>query len=155
MKDRNASIIPFKNIISVSNCDKGKNETLFRWSFNFILETRERTFELFAASEDERQLWIHDLQRIADANANGTSQMAMMPKKLETSVDIVSNQIDSGLNTNRTNLKTNKNQSKSPVGFDYAQDDQPSPSKTLTQNTLGDIPDIVRKVKKPPIQISK
>ena len=36
----------------------------FRWTFKFTLVTKDRTYELLAASSDERKLWIHDLQRV-------------------------------------------------------------------------------------------
>ena len=38
-----------------------------RWSFDFVLVTESRRFELFAASEDERVLWLHDLKNIVNS----------------------------------------------------------------------------------------
>ena len=40
----------------------------FRWTFKFQLVTKDRTYELMAASGDERKLWITDLQRVINGN---------------------------------------------------------------------------------------
>ena len=39
-----------------------------RWSFKFTIQCRDRRFYLFAASEDERTLWIYALAWIIKEN---------------------------------------------------------------------------------------
>ena len=40
-----------------------------RWTFNFIVVTKQREFVLFAASNDERELWLHTFNWIVECNA--------------------------------------------------------------------------------------
>ena len=40
-----------------------------RWSFSFVLSTSKRDYKLYAASNDERDLWVHCFKWIIESNA--------------------------------------------------------------------------------------
>ena len=42
---------------------------LERWSFEFILKTKLRTYVLYAPSGDEKTLWYHTFKWICEYNA--------------------------------------------------------------------------------------
>lgn len=46
----------------------------FRWTFKFTLVTKDRTYELLAASSDERRLWTADFRRVISRNLQKEEQ---------------------------------------------------------------------------------
>ena len=40
-----------------------------RWEYDFYLKTNCRDFELYCASQDERELWLHTFRWICECNA--------------------------------------------------------------------------------------
>ena len=55
-----AKVIPYKDIIDIDFDSSNINTKVHeQYSFDFSLNTTERIFILFAATNNERKLWIH------------------------------------------------------------------------------------------------
>ena len=63
------TVMNYAEILSV-NCEqiKDKTKVLERWTFEFTLETKFRTYILYAPSGDEKQLWFHSFKWICECN---------------------------------------------------------------------------------------
>ena len=66
--------IGFDEIVGAHAADYGQESaeghskhlwaTQGRWSFKFVIVTKERRYDLHAASDDERKLWLMDFELI-------------------------------------------------------------------------------------------
>ena len=54
-----SEVIDLNDLTYFNSDPKNGNTVKPRWSFNFVVKCKHRDFELFSASEDEKQMWLH------------------------------------------------------------------------------------------------
>lgn len=54
-----------------------------RWSFKFFIRCKQRNFELYCASEDERAMWLHAFSTLLEINLRNKNRIEKQQRTAE------------------------------------------------------------------------